>query len=149
MPHVLIATDADSIVAEITAALGGADTSFEVVRAGQAVGPAVQSRTPDLAFLDLQIGNMGGMAACMHLRLEESAGRLPHVRIVMLLDRAADVFLAQRCGAEGWLVKPLDAVRLSRAAQRVLAGEQVTEGVPEPVAASVGAAASSEPGDAQ
>ena len=29
----------------------------------------------------------------------------------MLLDRDADVFLARRSDADGWLVKPLDAFR--------------------------------------
>ena len=36
--------------------------------------------------LDLQIGNMGGMATCLDLRLEESADRLPHVGVLMLLQ---------------------------------------------------------------
>jgi DNA-binding response OmpR family regulator len=86
---------------------------------------------PDLAILDLQIGTMGGVAVCLDLRLEESAGRLPHVPVLMLLDRSADVFLAQRPGAEGWLIKPLDAIRLRRAVRTILAGGTVQEGVPE------------------
>ena len=44
--------------------------------------------------LDLQIGSMGGMAVTMALRLDESSGRLPHVPVLMLLDRVADVHLA-------------------------------------------------------
>ena len=40
----------------------------------------------------------------------------------MLLDRRPDVFLARRSGAEGWLVKPLDPLRLRRAARALLAG---------------------------
>ena len=80
-------------------------------------GPAgrpklVGERTPDLAVLDLQVGSMGGMAIAMALRLDESGGLLPHVKVLMLLDRVADVYLAQRSGAEGWLIKPLDALRL-------------------------------------
>ena len=81
-------------------------------------------------MLDLQIGNMGGMAVCMNLRLDESGGRLPHIRVLMLLDRAADTFLARRAGAEGWLVKPLDSLRLRRAAATVLRGGTVYEGLP-------------------
>ena len=81
-------------------------------------------------MLDLQIGNMGGMAVCMDLRLDESGGRLPHIRVLMLLDRAADTFLARRAGAEGWLVKPLDSLRLRRAATTVLRGGTVYEGLP-------------------
>lgn len=126
----MIATDADWIVAEVTAALGGPDTSFTVVREGRAVSKVVADRVPDLVVADLQVGTMGGMAITMALRLDESAGVLPHVPVVMLLDRAADVYLAQRVDAEGWLVKPLDAARLQRAVRTVLAGEWYQEGVP-------------------
>ena len=38
----------------------------------------------------------------------------------MLLDRRPDVFLARRSGAEGWLVKPLDPIRLRRATAALL-----------------------------
>jgi hypothetical protein len=48
----------------------------------------------------------------------------------MLLDRIADVFLAQRSGAEGWLIKPLDSFRLRRAATALLAGGTYVEGIP-------------------
>ena len=40
----------------------------------------------------------------------------------MLLDRRPDVFLARRSGAEGWLVKPLDPLRLRRADAALLDG---------------------------
>ena len=128
--HVLLATDANWIVDEVTAALGGPDTSFTVCRDGRVVADVVDERVPDLAVLDLQVGSMGGMAIAMALRLDESADTLPHVNILMLLDRAADVYLAQRSGAEGWLIKPLDAMRVKRAALAVAKGQPYQEGVP-------------------
>lgn len=73
-------------------------------------------------ILDLQIGNMGAMATCLDLRLEESGGRLDHIPVLMLLDRRPDVFLARRSEAEGWLVKPLDPIRLRKAIRALLAG---------------------------
>ena len=72
----------------------------------------------------------------MALRLDESGGLLPHVKVLMLLDRVADVYLAQRSGAEGWLIKPLDALRLKRAALAVTNGDTVQEGVPNRVSAA-------------
>jgi DNA-binding response OmpR family regulator len=126
---VLIATDADWIVDEVTAALSGDDVTFVVCRDGRAVSDQVAERQPDLAVLDLQIGSMGGMAVTMALRLDESAGALPHVPVLMLLDRRADVHLARRSAAEGWLVKPLDALRIRHAAHAVLAGEGYAEGL--------------------
>lgn len=128
MATILLATDADWLRTEVAAALEG---THEVVgvRTGREVIGAIKAADPDLVLLDLQIGSMGGMAACMAVRLEESGGRLARVPVVMLLDRAADVFLAQRCEADGWLVKPLDARRLRRAVAAVLADGIYTEGI--------------------
>jgi two-component system nitrate/nitrite response regulator NarL len=84
------------------------------------VAGVVAETTPDLVILDLQIGNMGGIAACLHLRNEAGDGRLPEVPVLMLLDRDADVHLARRSGAEGWVVKPLDAFALRAKATEVL-----------------------------
>jgi CheY-like chemotaxis protein len=130
--HVLLATDADWIVDEVTAALGGPDTSFTVCTDGRVVARVVGGRRPDVAVLDLQIGSMGGMAVTMALRLDESAGALPHVPVVMLLDRRADLHLARRSGAEGWLIKPLDPLRLRRGVQTVADGGTWTEGLESP-----------------
>lgn len=132
MPDVLIATDADWIHDEVEAALGGPDTNVRRVRHGHDVPPEVARQTPDLVVLDLQIGNMGGMATCLALRLEAGAGRLPSLPVLMLLDRSADVFLARRSEADGWLIKPLDAFRLRKSATALLEGGNYTEGVPEP-----------------
>ena len=120
--HVLVATDAQHVLDEIVAALGTPSTSFTVCRDGRDVTAAVKQRTPDVAVLDLQVGSMGAMAITMNLRLDESGSRIPHVPVVMLLDRLADVHLARRSGAEGWLIKPLDSLRLRRAVTDVLAG---------------------------
>lgn len=118
--HILVATDADFVLDEVTAALSGPDTSFTVCRNGRDVSKVIATRTPDLAILDLQIGSMGGMAVTMALRLDESAGLLPHVPVLMLLDRTADLHLARRSAADGWIVKPLDALTLQLAVDRIL-----------------------------
>ena len=134
--HVILATDADWLVDEVTAALGDSETSFTVCRDGRLVAPEIKKRTPDLAILDMQIGTMGGIAVTMDLRLDESGGILPHVPILMLLDRDVDIHLARRSGSDGWLVKPLDSLRLRRAARAVAAGGCYAEGLPgAPVAA--------------
>ncbi|MEZ5142570.1 MAG: response regulator [Acidimicrobiales bacterium] len=131
MTRILLATDADWIYDEVDAAVADADTTVYRVRAGVDVLPAMHDVEPDLVILDLQIGNMGGMAACMAIRLEEGADRLPITAVMMLLDRAADVFLAHRAEADGWLIKPLDAFRLRRAVDVLVSGYSYYEGVDE------------------
>lgn len=134
MPDVLIVTDAAWVVDDVRAAIGGPDVTLRSVAAGVDLLPAVQRQVPDLVVLDLQVGNMGGMAACLNLRLEEGAGRLERVPVLMLLDRRPDVFLARRADADGWLLKPLDALRTRKAVQALLAGGRYEDatGAPTP-----------------
>lgn len=126
MAHILIASDAPWVHDEIRAALpgklSGADTTVRSLTAGRAVRAAVEERAPDLVVLDSQIGNMGAMAACIDLRNEESGGRLPHIPVLILLDRQPDVYLAKQARADGWLVKPLDPLRIRRAVNELLGG---------------------------
>jgi DNA-binding response OmpR family regulator len=92
------------------------------------------------------MGNMGGMAVCLELRLDESYMDIPHVPVLMLLDRRPDVFLARRSGAEGWLVKPLDPLRLRRAATALLDGETYMDESYQPVPLLVGGGTELAPG---
>jgi two-component system nitrate/nitrite response regulator NarL len=131
VPHILVASDSDRVIEDVTSALGDDHTTFVVCHSGQEALRVVGKEKPDLAVLDMQIGNMGGVAVCMDLRLEEGAHRLPYVPVLLLLDRKADIFLARRAGAEAWLIKPLDSFRLRRAAAIAEQGEPYQEGVPE------------------
>jgi DNA-binding response OmpR family regulator len=132
--HILIATDAQWVLNEIQAVFGSSSTTIQVVTNGRLVSPAVAERTPDIAILDMQVGSMGGMAITMDLRLDYSSGALPNVPILMLLDREADVHMARRSGANGWIIKPLDALRLRKAVNAIAAGGCYAEGVPAPEA---------------
>ena len=128
MPTVLLATDADWIHDEVDAALTDDDTTVEWVRSGREVIAAVARLEPVLVILDLQIGNMGGFATCLNLRQEEGSLRLKTRPILMLLDRHDDQFMAKRMDADGWLIKPLDAFRLRKAALALRTGYTWFEG---------------------
>ena len=120
---VVVASDEAWVQDEVRAVLSGRpDVELHEVSSGTAVLPAVLEYEPELVIVDLQIGNMGGMASCMELRLEESADRIDHTPVLMLLDRRPDVFLARRAGAEGWVIKPLDPIRLRKAVNALLDG---------------------------
>jgi DNA-binding response OmpR family regulator len=124
---VLIATDADWIFADVDAALSDEETRVVRVRRGRDVSVAARQFEPELIVLDLQIGNMGGIATALNLEQEFDAGTTPEAPILLLLDRPADVPLARRWGVDGWLVKPLDSFRLRRAARALLAGDTYHE----------------------
>lgn len=122
MPHVLLATDADWIRDDIDVALSDPDTTVSRVRKGSDVLDAIRAIGPDLVILDLQIGNMGGIATCHAIRNEAAAERLDDVQVMLLLDRPDDRWLAGTSGADGWMVKPLDPFRLRRATRAILEG---------------------------
>ena len=132
MPDVIVAADAPWVVDEVRSVISGPADTVRVVTAGPLVLPAVEADKPDLVILDLQIGSMGAIAVCMDLRLEEGAGRLDHVPVLVLLDRRADVFLARRVEADGWLLKPLDPIRLRKAIRTLLAGDTYEDPTRQP-----------------
>jgi DNA-binding response OmpR family regulator len=121
--EILVVTDASWIVDAVRAAVGKNDVVVHV-GSGARVREVVAERQPTLVVLDSQIGSMGGIAVCHDLRLEEGMDRLPRTALLLLLDRRADVHLARRADLDGWVVKPLDSRRLSRAIRAVADGEQ-------------------------
>ena len=130
--NVLLATDADWLFDEVSAALAEPGTTVSRITEGRDVSQAVSQLAPDLVLLDLQIGTKGGVASCIDLRHDIAEGRSKDTKVLMLLDRDADRWIARQADADGWLIKPLDAFRLRRAAMATIAGESVYEG--EPVA---------------
>jgi len=117
---ILVAADAQWVRDQVRGALVGRGQRVVEVTRGQDVRDAFKREEPDLVILDLNIGNMGGVAAALDLRLEESAARLPHATILLLLDRIADKFLAKRADVDALLVKPVDAGILRRAVRTLL-----------------------------
>ena len=55
--------------------------------------------------------------------------------VLLVLDRRPDVFMARRSGADGWILKPLDPIRLRKAVAALLAGGtwHDTSFTPDPV----------------
>jgi len=117
---VLVASDAQWIRDQVRLAFVGPGHRVVEVTSGQAVRDLVAEEPPDLVILDLQIGNMGGIAVAIDLHLEAASWRLDPVPIVLLLDREADRFLARRAEAQAELVKPVDAGALRRTVAEVL-----------------------------
>lgn len=118
MSDVLLATDADWLFDDVTAALGAHDVHR--VRQGAHVAKAVEQVDPDLIVLDLQIGNMGGVATSLMVKQEMGAGRMRPIPVLLLLDREADEFLAGESNADAWVTKPLNTLTLRRAAEDLL-----------------------------
>lgn len=124
VPDLLVATDSPAVFTDVCAAVEEPGTTIRWARSGKAVLPALQERIADLVIADLQIGSMGGLAVAMQVTLEAGSRRLERpVPVLVLLDRRADTFLAKRTAVAGWVLKPLDPLRLRAAVTALLAGE--------------------------
>ena len=123
MSTIVVAADAKWVRDLVKSACTGPGQEVIEVSRGQDVRDLVGARTPELVVLDMQIGNMGGVAVAIDLRLEGSAGRIPDTTILLLLDREADRFLAKRADADAELVKPVDPGTLRRTVSQLLARE--------------------------
>jgi CheY-like chemotaxis protein len=136
---ILVASDLATLRREIEAVISGPGVEVRSVTSGPEVVSFVAEESPDLVIVDMQMGNMGGMAVTLELRLQESYDAIDHIPVLMLLDRRPDVFLARRSGAEGWLVKPLDPLRLRRAVAALLNDGIFADNSFSPVPVLVGA----------
>lgn len=122
MPEIVVATDSQSLFDEIRSVLEDPERRVRWVRRGEDVREDLNARPADLVIADMQIGAMGGVAVALDVKLEADAGRLEPCPVLLILDRRPDVFMARRSGAEGWVLKPLDPIRLRTAVAALLAG---------------------------
>jgi DNA-binding response OmpR family regulator len=113
MPSVLVVADSEWVVNDVRAALGFGNWDLSVLGDSRETVVRIERDTPDVALIDLQVGSMGGMAVVRDLRAALEGDDRP--RLVLLLDRDADVFLARRAGADAWVVKPFSGHQLRQA----------------------------------
>lgn len=130
MATVLVAADGKWVRDQVRTALAASDTTVLEVTRGPDVRAAVAEYAPELVILDMQISNMGGIAVAIDLHLEAEAGRVPDSKILLLLDREHDRFLAKRADADAVLVKPVDAGTMRRTMKQLLASAPKTDPAP-------------------
>ncbi len=138
MANVLIVSDLPALRAELRATLEGPESEIDEVETGRAALDRVREGGVDLVVTDMQVGSMGGMAITLEIRNEESYGAAESVPVLMLLDRRADVFLARRGGADGFLVKPLNPRRVREAVRALLRDETYEDDSWRPATVRVG-----------
>jgi DNA-binding NarL/FixJ family response regulator len=104
--RVLIADD-HRLMREGTAALLATDPRIEVVglaRDGREAVELAARLEPDVALLDIEMPDIGGIEACAAIR-----ARVPGVQVLMLTvsEDALDIRGALRVGASGYLLKDM------------------------------------------
>lgn len=125
MLKVLLVTDSAWVRNEVHAALSQPNTEVVSVADGSAAAEAEAEHHPQVALVDMQVGNMGGMAITRLLHQSAALEARPLLPVVLLLDRRADAFLAKRAGAQAWVQKPIEAHQLRTAIAAVAETHQV------------------------
>lgn len=111
MSNLVLVSDTVWVVNEVRAALGAGGWEIEVVDDPRQVVEAVNESRPEVVLVDMQVGSKGGMAVVRAIR--QRAELRP--RLVMLLDRSADTFIAHRAGADAYVLKPIKVDELRHA----------------------------------
>lgn len=104
MPDLVLVADTPWVVNQVSAALAAEDWEVHVCPDPRDVADRVSDLRPEAVIADLQVGSKGGMAVTRAIRQMDG----PRPRLVMLLDRSADAFLARRAGADAHVLKPIE-----------------------------------------
>jgi DNA-binding response OmpR family regulator len=128
MPTALVVADAHWVVNDVEAALGFGHWEIETLADPRLAASRVAESEPDVVIIDLQVHSMGGMAIVRAIRAAFQDS--PPPRMVLLLDRTADTFIARRAMADASVVKPFTDAELRSA---------VLPHIPSPAAAVGGA----------
>jgi len=131
---IIVVSDSAALRQEVIATIARPEYEILEASSGQVALDLAHAHEVDLVISDLQMSNMGGMAVTLELRLEASYDNLAPVPVLLLLDRRADVLLARRSGAEGFVIKPIDPLRLRRATAALLEGGRYEDSSYQPTA---------------
>lgn len=87
---------------------------------GQEAFELAEKLKPDVVLMDLAMPEMDGLSATKLI-----SAKLPEIKVVVLTASSedADLFEAIRCGAEGYLIKDLEADRFMALLEGVAQGE--------------------------
>jgi two-component system, response regulator FlrC len=110
MSRILVVTNERWVRNGVHAALSVAGTELIDHEVPATAAETAFTMGVDAVVVDLQIGAMGGMAVTRAIK--DRAGDSRPMPVVMLLDRAADAFLAGRSGADDWVGKPFSSRQL-------------------------------------
>lgn len=123
MTRVLVVADTSWVRNEVHAALTEPDTSIVDLGDPARAASVVMEDGIDVVIVDMQVGSMGAMAVTRAVREQLLLNDREPVPVVMLLDRAADGFLAKRAGAAAWVAKPFTSQDLLAAFSQAMERE--------------------------
>lgn len=130
MPTALVVADSEWVINDIRSSLAISDWEIVPLSESRRAAETVAERVFDVVIVDMQVGSMGGMAIIRAIRAEFQDSTPP--RLVLMLDRSADRFLARRALADASVIKPFGAAEL-----RAVVDPAPRESSPNPVSSRI------------
>ncbi len=108
----------------LQAGLVSPDREVLVVEDGDNIVTLALARSPDVVVVGSSIGHMGGFAVSRELKMLSDTGTIVEPKVIVLLERDADGWLADWARCDAHLTKPVDPADVDRVV-RELVGEPV------------------------
>ncbi len=119
-PLVVVADDADDILALVDAVLSRAGYTVLSARDGEAALDLIRQRRPSLAVLDVSMPKLDGLEVLRRVRADAELAETP-VILLSALAQEADVARGYATGASRYLRKPFSPRELAAAVGELLA----------------------------
>ena len=110
---VLIVDDESSMVSVLQRHVSNAGYTYDTASNGLEALEKIKKEQPDLVLLDLMMPGMNGFETCRRIREDEKSRRIP-VLIITALRSESDSDAAAACGANEFIVKPIDGPHLAQ-----------------------------------
>ena len=120
MARILVVDDELDIAENIAALLTAKGHKATIAADGAEALRLARKDLPDLVLLDVMLPRMSGTDVCRILRSEAKTSKIK-ILMVTGLGRGGDVEDAFAAGADDYLIKPFDSVRLFKKIEKVLA----------------------------
>lgn len=101
--------------------LEAADCEVVTATDGPVVVNLAGSRSPDAVVVGASLGQMGGFAVSRQLKTLADIGEIREPKVVVLLEREADAWLAGWSRCDAWLTKPVDVGELDAILRELVA----------------------------
>lgn len=129
--RVVLVDDQSLIRSGIASLLTGGDAGPSITVVGEASDGAaalslVRSLRPDVVLMDLRMPGTGGIEATRRIRADPACGGVA-ILILTTFDTDQEVLGALRAGADGYVLKDADPVRLRSAVRSAATGEAVLD----------------------
>jgi len=116
---VLIVDDEESIITVLHRYVTNAGYDYMTASNGEEALEKISQEDPDLVLLDLMMPGLNGFETCRRIRANQKTKKLP-VIIITALHSEADSADAKACGANAFLVKPVNTEELIRRIQQYI-----------------------------